>query len=100
MRTVHKFLVPKFGDTQFTLKPPPPAPIASQSRIVHVGNDPRTHEPAIWAEMITEHEIEERGRVFAYFGTGDPIPAGWTHVGSMITVGGKYVWHVYEQVQR
>lgn len=97
MRTVHKFLVPFFnpsGREQDVIAVP------WQAKVVLVGSDPRTHEPAIWLEVITEQAGEAGARRFAAFPTGDPIPAGWQHVGSFLSTGGKYVWHVYEQVQR
>lgn len=30
------------------------------------------------------------------FGTGQPLPSKWAHIGSALTASGSLVWHVFE----
>lgn len=53
----------------------------------------------IWAYVNTEAEKERR--IFRIFGTGHPIPVDkevLTYVGTVITLNGVLVWHIFEKL--
>jgi hypothetical protein len=76
-----------------------------QSRIVHVGNQDEL--PTLWAEVQVDEDLRpalgsaaegrrmER-RTFFIAGTGHHVPEPSEHVGTVLTQGGRYVWHIYE----
>lgn len=90
MRTVHKFFVPHNSPAAAEL---PPMPIRRSAPVRLAGLDPRSGQPAVWIEVETTAPAGERRMVA--FGTGDELPDGWVHVGSLID--GSFVWHIYEE---
>lgn len=59
--------------------------------IVHVGI--QSSWPMLWVEV--DPSAEAVPRTFDVFGTGEPIPDGWQHRGTVQD--GAFVWHVYER---
>lgn len=51
--------------------------------------------PALWIER-PEVIVNPTMRRYQVFGTGQPIPLGAIHVGSVCTDGAPLVWHVYQ----
>lgn len=84
-RSVWKFEVPNDDEWHEVLIPQP-------GRVLHVGS--LQSQPAIWAE-VTPGSDELYPQRFRVFGTGQPIPARSTYVGTTLT--GPFVWHVYAQ---
>lgn len=70
------------------------------AQLLHVGPDARSKDAyygALWAE-IPETDAETVDRTFLVFGTGQAMPmVHLVHVGSFISEGGRFVWHVYER---
>ena len=50
-------------------------------------------EPHIWLEALPSVTLKRR---FLIVGTGWDIPEQAKHVGSYQSVGGVFIWHVYE----
>jgi len=49
----------------------------------------------IWAE-VDPKECCHEPHTFYLVGTGHPMRVGLTHVGTVLTSGGRLVWHLYE----
>lgn len=90
-RVVHKFLVPFRSGAQL-----PVIPASQTASVVFAAMDPRSGQPAVWLEFDPAVRMGE-GRRMVAFATGDEIPDGWVHRGSMVD--GSFIWHVYEQVR-
>lgn len=73
------------------------------AKILHVGDQKGAGDSLdFWFE--TEPDLEETEvRMVRVFGTGHLMPLmgeGWWHVGTVVTAGGKLVWHVYMEEVR
>lgn len=62
-------------------------------RVLHVACQHNHRSVEVWT---LEFGDGERWKPVQVFGTGQPLPAGWWHIGSAVTVGGLLVWHVFE----
>lgn len=60
-------------------------------RVLHVAD--QHGQPTLWLEVDTD-ALGQWARPFHVIGTGHPVPAGGTYVGSSHS--GPFVWHVYE----
>ena len=47
----------------------------------------------VWTVELDE---PSQARPVQVFGTGQPLPPAWQHVGSTLSAGGVLVWHVFE----
>lgn len=66
----------------------------SGARILHVGIQRGC--VLVWA--LVNPEAGMIVRHIGYFATGEPVPPDVEHVGTAMTVGGAFVWHVFESV--
>jgi hypothetical protein len=83
MRTIHKHvLTEEFNEV----------PTFERAKVIHVGN--QDDRITVWLEVETLEQ--ECIKVLTVVGTGQPVPNGARHVGSVILVGGRFVFHVYE----
>lgn len=78
MRTIWKFKVQL--KNRFTL------PLPEDFKVLKVSDG------YMWVEGTFTSTCDNR--IFAIVGTGNPIPAGFQHVGTYFE--GAYVWHVYK----
>jgi hypothetical protein len=62
------------------------------ARIVHIGIDPASDYPAVWAVVRPDNDTETRS--FTVIGTGHEVQKESVHVGSLID--DVFVWHVFE----
>lgn len=84
MKTIYKYPL-DMGETKLS--------IPHSAKLVHV--DAQNDQVCLWFEVHSDRAHEERR--FKIFGTGHAIDAqNWHHVGSVLTLGGALVWHVYE----
>lgn len=83
-RTIWKFPVLNINGDEDEVSVP------IDARLVHFGPDP---DGAICAWFECDRTDLRHRRWFAIYGTGWPIPAGQTHVGSYVE--GPFLWHVY-----
>jgi hypothetical protein len=72
------------------------------AKIIHVGKDPASPCPAIWAEVDIS-VVSQDQREFEYVGTGQPLYPRFgdsfgEHIGT--TICDPFVWHVYETTPR
>ena len=66
-------------------------PTGAKILCVHVQND----RPCLWAQ-VDPKAVKEK-RTFKIYGTGhEMFDACGTYVGTFMTDGGAFVWHVYE----
>lgn len=65
------------------------------ANIIHVGN--QYGMVCLWAEVDTD--VGKESRWFRIYGTGHNVVSleGLDFVGTVITMDGKLVWHVYEE---
>lgn len=61
------------------------------ARILHVGDDPNG-VPSVWAE-VEPHKTHNKPYRVTVIGTGEEVPEGLTHLGSLLN--SPFVWHVY-----
>lgn len=66
------------------------------AKVVHVGKDPASGYPAVWALVDPESSLETRD--LAVIGTGHFVPSGAAHQGSFID--DAFVWHIFETTPR
>ena len=81
MRTIYKYPV----------EPGKTATVPANGKVVHAGYDPNG-APCCWVEHDVQHS-QLLTRSVRIFGTGHPIPEGWTY-GATFT-DGPFIWHVY-----
>lgn len=69
-------------------------------RIVHVDSQFGERDRVqVWTEQEVSGPVVKAARQARVFGTGQPIPDGFEHIGSVIPVSasGHLVWHVYAE---
>lgn len=87
MRTIYKYPLAIVDNAQSIRAP-------AEARVVHVDN--QNERPTLWME-VDDSRPNERRTFVVVVGTGAPVPAEpAAHVGTVLTAGGGYVWHVYE----
>jgi hypothetical protein len=64
--------------------------------IAHVGCQQGPETVQVWTEQSDDHPTRWPARTVRVFGTGQPLPDGARHLGSVVSAGGALVWHVYE----
>lgn len=62
-------------------------------RVVHVACQGGPESVQVWTIELPE---PARSRPVQVFGTGQPIPGQWAHIGSTLAADGALVWHVFE----
>lgn len=82
-KVIHKFPLPKMDVT---------IQLDEDAEILHVGEDPATGYPAIWARVDPTNA--KRARRFITYGTGHELSALHDYIGTAIC--GSMVWHVHE----
>jgi len=85
--TIYKYEL-KIGSTSIMIQP--------DARLLKVGQDPATGLPALWCEVDTTLEASEQ-HDFRVYGTGQDIiepESERNYVGT--SIGGGFVWHVFE----
>jgi hypothetical protein len=90
MRTVHKFEIPVVDH--------PTVPMPKDAVLLHVDQQvgSRVADLQVWALVDTDAELEHRQ--FRVVGTGHDLTGETigTHVGSVLSLGGTLVWHVFD----
>ena len=87
--TVFKYSWPGSGDrAQFDMMP--------GAEVIHVDN--QREQICLWVRGNPSSESVER-RTFVLCGTGHPAPGG-PHVGTVLLQGGRYVFHIFEEVSK
>lgn len=84
MRTIWKFA----GQPGFTIE----ADMSACAKVVLVGRDPDSKEPAFWVETNKDKPVVSRR--FKFIASGRDVPINSAHRGSAIVA--PYVWHLYE----
>lgn len=86
MRTIYKYTIPFIPSGVVIWMP-------KGAEVMHVAFQRDEDDIKLWAAVDTDAKLEER-RV-RIVGTGQELPEGaWRHVGTVVTSGGDYVWHV------
>ncbi len=67
------------------------------SEILHVANQFADYQNQIeiWLRVPVADDVEMVQRRIRIAGTGHPV-ADWPHVGTVITLNGQLVWHVFD----
>ncbi|MGH3493905.1 MAG: DUF7352 domain-containing protein [Sciscionella sp.] len=87
MRTIYRYELP--------IVDRPVVQMPADAVILPSPPSPRGHSIEIWAEVDDQEPLEPRA--FRIVGTGNPIPEDARQfVGTVVTHGGQYVWHVFE----
>lgn len=60
--------------------------------VLHVACQQGPESVEVWTREGPEPVQHRPVRVY---GTGQPLPARWAHIGSAVTAGGALVWHVF-----
>lgn len=85
---VHKYEVP-FGQGLM------PLPVGA--RILHVDVQPNSPTgEGVFAWALVDPSADREKRQIGYFATGELIPEGAKHIGTALSSGGAFVWHVFE----
>lgn len=89
MRTIHKYRLPYTGTVHHV-------PTHEGARFLHVAE--QASIISVWAEVDTD--APERTRTLHIVGTGNAVPdAATEYVGTALTVGGVFVFHVYAETE-
>lgn len=67
-------------------------PLGPEDKVLHVAE--QRGEVFLWAEVDTT-VVPEQPRAFVILPTGETVPEGHQHVGSVV-MANLLVWHVYE----
>lgn len=71
-----------------------PITCCGSAKVIHVGlKHGEADSVQLWVEQA-EPALELTERRFRVFGTGQPIPEGYHHKGTVVA--GPFVWHLYE----
>jgi hypothetical protein len=69
------------------------------AKLLHVDSQPKAGGEGVfvWAEVDPAAPLVRQQ--IGYFATGEDLPEDAEYVGTAVTPGGAFVWHVYERVQ-
>ena len=94
MKRVLKYEVPVGGPVRFLI----PSPSAFDFDTLHVDTDQLGDPSSVLMWLEVDDSLVQVDRGFQVFATGEPLPDGAEHCGSVRHMRSGLVWHLYEVV--